>query len=218
MRHEYKKSGLAAAFALVLSTVPWAAAATGDLGLVDAARNQDQQTLRALLNQHADANVRADDGSTALLWAAHWNDVGAAALLIRAGADPNAANDFHMTPLSLACTNASVAFVELLLKAGANPRTPIATGETPVMTCAGSGSADAVRLLIARGADVNAKEPSQNQTALMWAAANSTRTWFERSSTQARTCKRTARRVSRRCTLLRAKGTSRAPTSCWPLA
>ena len=39
------------------------------------------------------------------------------------------------------------------------------------MTCAGSGSADAVRMLIARGADVNAKEPSQNQNALMWAAA-----------------------------------------------
>ena len=39
------------------------------------------------------------------------------------------------------------------------------------MTCASSGNADAVRMLIARGADVNAKEPSQNQTALMWAAA-----------------------------------------------
>ena len=42
---------------------------------------------------------------------------------------------------------------------------------TPLMTCAGSGSVEAVRLLIARGADVNAKEPSQNQSALMWAAA-----------------------------------------------
>ena len=39
------------------------------------------------------------------------------------------------------------------------------------MTCASSGSADAVRMLIVRGADVNAKEPSENQTALMWAAA-----------------------------------------------
>ena len=124
-----------------------------------------------LLNQHADVNVRSDDGSTALLWAAHWNDLATADLLIRAGADANAANDFRITPLSLACTNASAPLVELLLKAGANPNTPIATGETPIMTCAGSGSADAVRMLIARGADVNAKEPSENQTALMWAAA-----------------------------------------------
>ena len=127
--------------------------------------------VRTLLNQHADVNVRSDDGSTALLWAAHWNDLATADLLIRAGADANAANDFRITPLSLACTNGSAALVELLLKAGANPNTPIATGETPLMTCASSGNADAVRMLIARGADVNAKEPSQNQTALMWAAA-----------------------------------------------
>jgi ankyrin repeat protein len=39
------------------------------------------------------------------------------------------------------------------------------------MTCAKTGSADAVRILIEYGADVNAKEPGQNQTALMWAAA-----------------------------------------------
>ena len=93
-----------------------------------------------------------------------------AELLIRAGADANAANDFRATPLSEACTNGSADLVGLLLDAGANPNTPIATGETPIMTCAGSGSASAVRMLVARGADVNAKEPSQNQTALMWAA------------------------------------------------
>ena len=92
-------------------------------------------------------------------------------VLIRAGADANAANDFGMTPLSHACTNGSAALVELLLKAGANPNTAIATGETPLMTCAASGSAAAVRMLLARGAAVNAEEPSQHQTALMWAAA-----------------------------------------------
>jgi ankyrin len=61
--------------------------------------------------------------------------------------------------------------VSRLLEAGVNPNTPIATGEPPLMTCARSGSADAVDTLIAHGADVDAKEPSQNQTALMWAAA-----------------------------------------------
>ena len=39
------------------------------------------------------------------------------------------------------------------------------------MTCAKSGNADAVRMLIAHDAAINAKEPAQNQTALMWAAA-----------------------------------------------
>ena len=148
-----------------------AATATGDSRLVDAARNRDHRALRALLNQRADVNGRADDGATALLWAAHWNDLDAADLLIRAGADANAANDLRITPLSLACTNGSAPLVERLVTAGANPNTPIATGETPIMTCAASGSADAVRTLIARGADVNVKEPVQNQTALMWAAS-----------------------------------------------
>ena len=174
MRDEHTQRGSVLSIIVLIAAgtaLPAAAPAGGDLRLIEAAKNQDQQQVRALLSQHADVNVRAEDGSTALLWAAHWNDIATAELLLRAGADANAANAFRMTPLSLACTNASAAAVELLLKAGANPGTPIATGETPIMTCAASGNAEAVRMLIARGADVNAKEPSQNQTALMWAAA-----------------------------------------------
>lgn len=142
-----------------------------DFPLLDAVRNQDQQQVGTLLSQHSDVNVRSNDGSTALLWAAHWGDVKTTDLLLRAGADPNAANDFRMTPLSQACVSGSAALVELLLKAGANPNTPIATGETPLMTCSKTGSVEAVQALIAHDAAVNAKEPVQNQTALMWAAA-----------------------------------------------
>lgn len=154
---------------LTTLTVATAAAAEGDIRLVEAARNRDVQQVRVLLRQGIDVNRQAHDGATALLWAAHWNDVEAADLLIRAGANANIANDFHVTPLSLACTNRSAALVERLLKAGADPNTPIGTGETPILTCAGTGSADAVRMLIARGANVNAKEPSYHQTPLMWA-------------------------------------------------
>jgi len=147
------------------------AAATVDSRLVDGARNQGHNMVNSLLSQHADVNARSDDGSTALLWAAHWNDLDSADFLIQAGADANTANEFGMTPLSQACTNGSAALVHSLLKAGANPNTAIATGETPLMTCARSGSAEAVRLLVEYGAAVNAKEPAQNQTALMWAVA-----------------------------------------------
>src|SRR5262249_8848022 len=84
--------------------------ATADLRLIDAVRGQDEQQIRTLLAQRVDVNTRSGDGSTALLWAAHWNLIDAAALLIRAGADANAANEFGMTPLSQACTNGSAAF------------------------------------------------------------------------------------------------------------
>ena len=137
----------------------------------EAARTQDAKTVRTLLSQKADVHARSSDGSTALLWLAHWNDADTAELLLKAGADANMANDFGMTPLSQACINGSAEFVRLLLKAGANPNTAIATGETPLMTCAKTGNADAVRLLIEYGAAVNATEPTEKQTALMWAAA-----------------------------------------------
>jgi len=147
------------------------AADPADSRLADAARNRDHAAIRALVAQKADVNARSSDGSTALLWLAHWNDLDTAQLLLDAGADANLANDFRMTPLAQACTNGNSALVRLLLKSGAKPNTAIATGETPLMTCSKTGSVDAVRMLIEYGADVNAKEPVENQTALMWAAA-----------------------------------------------
>ncbi len=167
----FKAASFVGSLTLLLLQLAGAAAGNEDLRLVEAARNNESQAVRTLLNQHTDVNVRAPDGATALLWAAHWNDLDSADLLLRAGADANAVNDFRITALSLACTNGNAALVERLLNAGASPHTPIATGETPIMTCASTGSADAVRMLIARGADVNAREPVQHQTALMWAAA-----------------------------------------------
>jgi ankyrin repeat protein len=161
---------LVTAFSMFLMAIV-ATGAPSDLRLIDAVRNQDELQVRALLNQHLDVNARSGDGATALLWAAHWNALDTAVLLIRAGADVNAANNLQMTPLSQACTNGSAAFLDLLLKTGANPNTPVATGVPPIMTCARSGNADAVRRLIAGDVDVNAKEPAQNQTALMWATA-----------------------------------------------
>jgi len=148
-----------------------AAAELSDSRLIEAARKQDQTAVRTLLTEKPDVNARASDGSTALLWAAHWSDLDTADLLLRAGAEANTANDFRTTPLSEACINGNSALVRLLLKSGANPNTAIATGETPLMTCARSGSADSVPMLVEYGAAINAKEPTQNQTALMWAAA-----------------------------------------------
>jgi len=171
MRDMSKPIALAGLFSLAVLVGHGATAAGTDSPLIEAVRNQDQRQVRTLLNQHVDVNAKSGDGSTALLWAAHWNTLETAGLLIRAGADANLANDFRMTPLSQACINGSAAMVDLLLKAGANPNTRVATGVPPLMTCARSGNADSVRALLAGRADVNAKEPTQNQTALMWAAA-----------------------------------------------
>ena len=102
-----------------------------DSRLPDAARVQDSKTVRALIEDKVDVNARSSDGSTALLWSAHWNDVTTAELLLRAGADTNAVNDFGTSPISEACLNGSTAMVRLLLQNHANPNLAIATGETP---------------------------------------------------------------------------------------
>ncbi len=156
---------------VVLLASSYAAATDADVRLVNAARTQDPKVVRSLLAQEVEVNARGTDGATALLWLAHWDDMATAELLLAAGADPNLANDFRMTPLSQACTNGDAPFVRLLLKSGAKPNIPIATGETPLMTCAKTGTTEGVRMLVEYGADVNATEPAQNQTALMWAIA-----------------------------------------------
>src|SRR5262245_28791518 len=120
MRDKGKQNGLALAFLMTFLMTP-VTAAGADVQLVQAVRNQDLPQVRVLLNQHADVNARSGDGSTALLWAAHFDTFDIADLLVRAGANANAANDFGMTPLSQACINGSARFVDLLLKAGANP-------------------------------------------------------------------------------------------------
>ena len=171
MRNIGKPIALAGLFSSAVLVGQGATAAGADSQLIEAVRDQDQRQVRMLLNQHVDVNAKSGDGSTALLWAAHWNTLETAGLLIRAGADANLANDFRMTPLSQACTNGSGAMVALLLEAGANPNARVATGVPPLMTCARSGNADSVRALLAGRADGNATEPAQNQTALMWAAA-----------------------------------------------
>jgi ankyrin repeat protein len=151
----------AAAFAASIDKAP----------LADAVQRQDFAAARTLLTQHADVNATLSDGSTALLWAAHWDDAPLVDLLLRAGAKAQAANRYGISPLLEACENGDAAIVEKLLQAGADPNTAQPEGETALMTAARSGDVDSVRVLIDRGARVNAVESWRGQSALMWAAA-----------------------------------------------
>ena len=146
-----------------------AAAGAADTRLVEAAAQQDAQSVRALLEAGADVDAQRPDGATALQWAAHWNDLQMADLLLRAGADANAANNLGVTPLALACENAAAALVERLLAAGADPNRAQRSGLTPLMIAARTGNANVVETLLARGAAVNAAVGKTGHSALMWA-------------------------------------------------
>jgi ankyrin repeat protein len=158
---------------LVVAASTFGLAAPSDQPLIEAVRNKNVQSVRALLEERTDVNAPQGDGTTALHWAAHVDDLAIADMLIRAGARPGAVNDVGATPLHLACTNRSAPMVERLLVAGANANAKLLNGETVLMTCARTGDARAVQALLMHGADVNAKESAHDQTALMWAASQS---------------------------------------------
>jgi ankyrin repeat protein len=157
-------------FCVALLSVAARAEARG-VSLIEAVKNGDVATVRALLSRKADVNHPEPDGTTALHWAVHRDDVQTADLLIRSGARVRVANRYGVTPLSIACTNGSAPLIARLIDAGADPNTTLPDGETALMTAARTGMVDAVRALLVRGAKVDAREPSKGQTALMWAAA-----------------------------------------------
>src|SRR5580700_8892862 len=156
--------------AILLSTA--IAHAAADQRLVNAAADQDKATVRALLKQGVDVNSARADGSTALLWSAHWDGLETVDLLLKAGAKVDAADDYGVTPLSRAAENGSIAMADRLLKAGANPNLAQLNGMTPLMTATHTGNIAVVKALMARGANVNAATAESKNTALMWAVAD----------------------------------------------
>lgn len=113
------------------------------------------------------------DPATDLLGAAHNGDVALVERLLKAGADANSKNQFGATPMSEAAINGNTAIIGKLLDAGANPDSPGADGQTALMIIARTANVDAAELLLKHGAHVDAREKQKDQTALMWASAES---------------------------------------------
>ena len=74
-----------------------------------------------LIKEHADVNAPANDGSTALLWAAYHSDAEMAKALLAAGATVDAANHYGVTPLLQASRNGDV---EVMRRCSMRERTP----------------------------------------------------------------------------------------------
>jgi ankyrin repeat protein len=159
---------------MATGAVAWLFLASAEAGaddrLIEAVKNQDRDTVRALLAEPVDVNTTEGDGATALHWAVVRDDADVVDGLLHAGADVDVANDYGVTPISLACTNRSATVVRKLLEAGADPNRATMMGETPLMACARTGSEEAVVALLDHGAAVDTREDSHGQTALMWAA------------------------------------------------
>jgi uncharacterized protein len=146
-------------------------AAPNIAAVADAAKTDDLPEVRRLIKEHADVNGPANDGSSALLWAAFHSDAEMTKALLAAGAWVDTPNHYGVTPLLEASRNGDVEVMRALLEAGADPTRWHPEGETPLMAASRTGRVDAVKLLLSRGSLVNAADPYQEETALMWASA-----------------------------------------------
>jgi hypothetical protein len=137
--------------------------------LASAAERADNETLKRLLAEGADADEQGVEGASVLMWAIINNSLDGARALLDAGADPNLADDLGNSPLLLAATREDSRFVEVLVARGANANAENVRGTTPLIVASALGRTEAVRLLITAKADVNAIDGS-GRGALHYAA------------------------------------------------
>src|SRR5579871_5742502 len=158
------------AFAALLAALPAMAAPS----LLDAAESGDRaEALRLATAKGTNVNAAGPDGSTALMYAAANGDLELIRALIKAGANAKLANQLGSSAITEAAIIGNAPILGALLKAGADPNFRTTNGETPIMEAARSGKLDAAKVLLDAGADINAKENWGEQSALMWAAAQS---------------------------------------------
>src|SRR6204780_5326534 len=129
--------------------------------------------MRLASAKGVDVNAAGADGSTAVMYAAANGDLELIHALIKAGANVKLSNQFGTSALTEAAIIGSAPIIETLLKAGADANFKTPNGETPLMVAARTGKVDAAKALLDAGADINAKETWGEQSALMWAPAQS---------------------------------------------
>jgi len=118
--------------------------------------------IQALLDHHADPNVRGEYEATPLMLAAQQNKEATVQALLKGGAKVDW-KDFQGTDaLHFAAEAGSTPIVQMLLDAGAEVNSRDSEQNTPLMEAVTAGNEPVVTLLIARGADVNAKDSAED--------------------------------------------------------
>jgi ankyrin repeat protein len=128
----------------------------GTTPLMQAVLYGTQETVRFLLEQGADPNLRNEAGATALMWAV--DDLDKTRLLLQHRAEVNASSGDGRTPLLIAAGRfGNKAVVKLLLEHGADltAKSPATNGYATVLSeAARTGDEALLWLLIERGAEV----------------------------------------------------------------
>jgi len=127
---------------------------------------QIRRENNADLREFIDAT--ANNGRTALTYAARRGHTDAVRFLINAGANVNVRDNRGETALMYAAFSGHTDIARLLIQAGANVNATDTRGRTPLMAAALEGHTDIARLLIQAGANVNATD-TRGQPVLAYA-------------------------------------------------
>lgn len=142
----------------------------GKTAFILATEFANASTIFALVDLKADVNAQDKRERTALVEAAKNGKFDQVALLLNAKADVSRRDKFGWSAVMWAAKRGSVEILECLLKADAEEINSEIRGVTPLMRAAGEGHCKAVELLLTSKANYEARDRSENQTALMKAA------------------------------------------------
>lgn len=125
--------------------------------LVLASSDGNLAMVEQLLAKGVDANLKDEDGETALIRAVVAGHNGVVQTLLAKGADINAKNKTGETALLWAAEQGHNDIVKTLLANGADINARNNVGVSALLRAAGPGHNDVIKTLLAHGADINAK-------------------------------------------------------------
>lgn len=113
-----------------------------------AAKNNDVELLKNLIDEGIDVNTTTEYGATALMYAADKGNLEAVNLLLENGADPNLKDLFYeSSPYLWISYTGNVEMIKSMIKHGADISNPM-----PVYWAAGSDQTESVRVMLENGA------------------------------------------------------------------
>jgi len=122
---------------------------------LQAARENDSDTLRRAIAEGSPIDSRDERGRTALLIATHANAIEAARILIAAGADVNLKDDLNDSPYLYAGAEGRLEILKMTVAAGADLSSVNRYGGTALTPAAHHGHVDVVRYLLTTGIPVD---------------------------------------------------------------
>lgn len=103
---------------------------------LDAARNDDVNTLRPMIQAGLPMELKDHKGNSLLMLASYHGNIAAVRMLLAEGADPDARNDREQTPLAGVAFKGDLEMAKMLVEAGADANADQGGGRTPVMFAA----------------------------------------------------------------------------------